>query len=139
MFKESHVRTQWLDNTFFPYCIREWNELHVSIRTATTLSQFKNKLIKCIRPPKSSTFKIDYILGIKIITRIRLGFSYRWSDELRTELLLYEDHTFNDRSNQFILQGTTSPGQLHSSSCQNASEQIILLLNPISTGLFWLV
>ena len=51
----------------------ERNELHVSIRTATTLSQFKNELIKCIRPPKRSTFKIDDTLGIKLIARIRLG------------------------------------------------------------------
>ena len=28
------------------------------------------------------------------------------SDELLTKLLLYEDHTFNDRSNQLILLGT---------------------------------
>ena len=75
MFERSHVRTQRFDDTFFPYCIREWNELHVSIRTETTFYQFKNELIKCISPPKRSTFKIDDILGIKLITRIRLGFS----------------------------------------------------------------
>ena len=50
VFERSHVEMQRFDNTFFPYCIREWNELHVSIRTATTLSQFKNELIKSIRP-----------------------------------------------------------------------------------------
>ena len=76
MFERSHVRTQRFGNTFFPYCIREWNELHVSIRTATTHSQFKNELIKCIRPPKRSTFKIDDILGIKLITGVRLGFCH---------------------------------------------------------------
>ena len=76
VFERSHVRTQRFDNTFFPYCIREWNELHVSIRKATTLSQFKNELIKCIRSPKRLTFKIDDILGIQLITRIRLGFSH---------------------------------------------------------------
>ena len=52
VFERSHVRTQRFDNTFFPYCIREWKELHVSVRTATTLFQFKNELIKCIRPLK---------------------------------------------------------------------------------------
>ena len=76
VFERSYVETQTFGNTFFPYCIREWNELHVSIRTVTTLSQFKNELIKCIRPPKRSTFKIDDILGIKLITRISLGFSH---------------------------------------------------------------
>ena len=128
-----------------------------------TLSQFKNELIKCIRPPKRSTFKIDDISGIKLITGIRLGFSHlhehkhrhnfpvspisscgtepestehfllccqrfcqirsdmldnAWelaktdlnllSDELLTKLLLYGDHTFNDRSNQLILLGTVT-------------------------------
>ena len=62
------------DNTFFPYCIWEWNELHVFIQTATTLSQLKNELIKCIRSPKRSILKIDDILGVKLITGIRLGF-----------------------------------------------------------------
>ena len=51
-FERSRVRTQRFDNTFVPYCIREWNELHVSIRTAATHSQFKNELFKCIRPLK---------------------------------------------------------------------------------------
>ena len=155
------LETQRFDNTFFSYCIQEWNELHVSIRTATTLSKFKNELIKCIKPPKRSTFKIDDIFGIKLITRISLGFSHSHehknrhnfpvspicscgtepetaehfflrcqrfsqiqsdmlnnacelaetdvnllSDELLTKLLLYGDHTFIDRSNQLILQGT---------------------------------
>ena len=42
--------------------------------TATTLSQFKNELIRRTGPPKRSTFKTDDILGIKLITRICLGF-----------------------------------------------------------------
>ena len=49
---------------------------HVSIQGATTFSQFKNELIKCIRLPKRSTFQIDDILGIKLITGLRLGFSH---------------------------------------------------------------
>ena len=160
VFERSHVETQRFGDTFFPYCILEWNELHVSIRTVATLSQFKNELIKRIRPPKRSTFKVDDISGIRLITRIRLGFSHLrerthrhnfpvgpicscgtesettehfllhcqhfcriWSDmlnnacelaktdltllsdKLLTKLLLYGDHTFNDRSNQLILLG----------------------------------
>ena len=76
VFERSYVETQRFGDTFFPYCIREWNELHLSIRIVTTLSQFKNELIKCIRPLKRSTFKIDDILGIKLINGISLGFSY---------------------------------------------------------------
>ena len=159
VFERSHVRTKRFDNTFFPYCIWEWNERHASIQTATTLSQFKNELIKC--QTKRSTFQIDDILGIKLITRIRLGFSHlreykhrhnlpvspictcgteskttehfllrcqRFSrirsdmldnacelakadvnlisDKLLTKLLLCGNYTFNDISNQLILQGT---------------------------------
>ena len=33
-------------NTFFPYCINEWNNLTVEIRTSKPVSAFK-KLIKC--------------------------------------------------------------------------------------------
>ena len=52
-------------------------------RTATTLSQFKNELIKCIGPPKRSNFKTDDIFGIKLLTRIRLGFSHLREDKHR--------------------------------------------------------
>ena len=111
VFERSHVRTQRFGNTFFPYCIREWNELHVSIRTATTHSQFKNELIKCIRPPKRSTFKIDDILGIKLITRIRLGFSH----------LREHKHRHNFLSVQFALVGLNLKQLNISSYAANAS------------------
>ena len=74
-FERSHVLTQRFDNTFFPYCIREWNKLRFSIRTATTLPLFQNELYKCIKPCKRSTFKTDDILGIKLITGIRFSHS----------------------------------------------------------------
>ena len=40
------------------------------------LIRFRNELIKCIRSPERSTSKIDGILGIKLITRIRLVLSH---------------------------------------------------------------
>ena len=124
---------------------------------------FKNELIKCIRSSERSTSNIDGILGIKLVTRLRLGFSHlrehthhynfpvspicacgtepettkhfhlrsqRFSQirsdilnnaynitktdvnllckELLTKFLLYGDHTFNDISNQLILQATVT-------------------------------
>ena len=57
VFEQCHVRTQRFGDNFFPYCIREWNKLHVSIGTVTTLSQFKNELIKCIRPLKGQPLR----------------------------------------------------------------------------------
>ena len=36
----------------------------------------RTKLIKCVWPPKRSTFKTDDILGIKLITRIHSGFGH---------------------------------------------------------------
>ena len=46
VIKPSLSRTKSFKNTFFPYCINEWNNLTVEIRTSKPVSAFK-KLIKC--------------------------------------------------------------------------------------------
>ena len=46
VIKPSMSRTKSLKNTFFPYCINEWNNLTVDIRNSKSVSAFK-KLIKC--------------------------------------------------------------------------------------------
>ena len=46
VIKASLSRTKFFKNTFFPYCINEWNNLTVEIRNSKLVSTFK-KLIKC--------------------------------------------------------------------------------------------
>ena len=46
VIKPSLSRTKSFKNTFFPYCINEWNNLTAEIRNSKSVSAFK-KLIKC--------------------------------------------------------------------------------------------
>ena len=66
-------RTKSFKNTFSPYCINEWNNITVEIRTSKSVSAFK-KLIKCEK--KNSLFSIYDPLGVKLLTRLRIQFSH---------------------------------------------------------------
>ena len=80
-------RTYRYDNSFFLYCIKEWNHLEDSVKSLQSLSLFKNHLNKFIRPVRNSIFEIRDNFGIKILSKIRVEFS-----DLR-------DHRFNHNFN----------------------------------------
>ena len=62
--------------SFFPYTVVEWNKLDVTVRNAKSLLFFKNSLSKIGKPIQNSIFKIHDPLGIKFLTRLRLGLSH---------------------------------------------------------------
>ena len=55
--------------------ISEWNKLCSKIQNLSS-SAFKEHLIKGIRPPANSVFNIHNLIGLKYITRSRLGLSH---------------------------------------------------------------
>ena len=63
-------------NTFFPSMITEWNKLDLIICNTTSLNIFKGKLLQFVRPLKSILFTCHNPIGIKYLTRLRLGFSH---------------------------------------------------------------
>ena len=67
-------RTESYNNSFFPYCISHWNELDDSITNSPSISSFKKNLIKFIRPPPRTFYDISDRFGIKLLTKIRVGF-----------------------------------------------------------------
>ena len=67
VIKPPMSRTKSFKNTFFPYCINEWNNLTVEIRNSKSVSAFK-KLIKCEKK-ENSLFSIYYPLSVKLLTR----------------------------------------------------------------------
>ena len=67
-------RTKSFKSTFFPYCINEWNNLTVEIRNSKSVSALE-KLIKCEKK-ENSIFSIYDPLGVKLLTRLGLQFSY---------------------------------------------------------------
>ena len=88
--------TKSFKNTFFPYCINEWNNLTVEIRNSKSVSAFK-KLIKCEKK-ENSLFSIYDPLGVKLLTRLRLQFSHLNEHKFR--------HGFEDTINTMCACGS---------------------------------
>ena len=79
--KNSHIptfycRTDCFKYSFFPYTIVEWNKLENTIRNSKSFLIFRNSLLKIGRPIQNSIFNIHDPLGIKLLTRLRLGLSH---------------------------------------------------------------
>ena len=69
-------RTDVFKYSFFPYTIVEWNKLDANLKNAKSYMCFRNSLLKIGRPVQNSIFKIFNPLGIKFLTRLRLGLSH---------------------------------------------------------------
>ena len=61
---------------FFPQIIREWNKLDTSICQAPSYSVFRKALLDFIWSTANSTFGTNYVSGLKLLTRLRVGFSH---------------------------------------------------------------
>ena len=82
------VNNNYFISTFFPSTINEWNKLSLSIRNSTSLHIFKVKLLQFVRPLENSMFTCQNPIGIKYLTRLRLGFSrFRYH-----EVILFASH-----------------------------------------------
>ena len=68
-------RTERYQNSFFPFCIKNWNSLDESIRSLSSISRFKTHLLNFVRHPGYSFFGIRDRFGSKQISQIRVGFS----------------------------------------------------------------
>ena len=71
-----YCRTDLFKYSFFPYTIVEWNKLDNTIRNSKSFLIFRNSLLKIGRSIQNSIFKIHDPLGIKLLTRLRLGLSH---------------------------------------------------------------
>ena len=76
-------------NSFLPYAIKEWNKLRSEIRSTETYVFFRKMLLNFIRPIGNSTDKIYDPLGIKLLTRSRLGLAISPNTNLDTILLTH--------------------------------------------------
>ena len=74
-------------NSFFPFCYNAWQDLDPAIKESDSISSFKTKYLKKIRPKKSNVYGITDKIGIPMLTRMRVNFS-----DLR-------DHRFNHSFN----------------------------------------
>ena len=71
-----YTRTESCKNSFFTYCVKEWNKLDVIIRSYSTLSKFKKALSDSVKTDGNSLFDIHGPIGVKLLNRLRLNFSH---------------------------------------------------------------
>ena len=69
-------RTDAFKYSFFPYSISEWNKLDPDLCNAKSYSKFRKSLLKSGRPSPNHIYKIHDPLGLKLLTRLRLGLSH---------------------------------------------------------------
>ena len=67
-------KTERFDNSFFPYCIKNWNQLDNATKILP-FTQFKNNLLNFVRPKGNHFYSICDYVGIKLLTKIRVCFS----------------------------------------------------------------
>ena len=71
-----YCRTDVFKYSYFPHTILEWNKLDMQIGRSGYFLSFKNSLLNIGRPTAKPTCKIDNPIGLKLLTRSRLGLSH---------------------------------------------------------------
>ena len=117
------IPNNFFGNSFFPSTLIEWNDLDINIRNSESYATFKKNILRFIRPSENPILNYHNPSGIKLITRLRLGFSH-----LREHKL---SHNFQDTLNPICSCGenieTTTHYLLHCSNYLN--ERIAFLTN----------
>ena len=83
-----HCRTDCFKYSFFPSTLKNWFNLNGSLRNSESLAIFKSRLLSFIRPIQSNVHNIYDPIGLKLLTRLRLGCSHLNEHKLR--------HNFQD-------------------------------------------
>ena len=90
-FNTVSCKSEYFKDSFIPNVINEWNKLDPDIGNPTSYNLFRNTLLRFVRPAERKTFNINDSVGIKLLTRLRLGFSHLREHKFR--------HGFRDISN----------------------------------------
>ena len=86
-----HCRTDCFKFSFFPYTLKDWFKLDDHIRNSESIAKFKSSLLSFIRPIQNNVYNIFDPIGLKFLTRLRLGFSHLNEHKFR--------HNFKDCMN----------------------------------------
>ena len=112
-------------NTFFPFCIKEWNYLDAKIGNLPLISRFKKLFLIYFKADENSILNVYNLIGIKLLNELRLSFSHLNKHEFC--------YNFRNTVNPFCLCNaeteTTSHYLLH---CPIFSEQRTKLLESLS-------
>ena len=93
LFRNFMTHTNYFKNSFFPFCVSEWNKLSPEVRNSTSLSVFKKCLLALVRPKQRSVYNVTDYYGLKLLTRLRVNLSHLREHKFR--------HNFLDTINPF--------------------------------------
>ena len=71
-----HCRTKCFKNSFFPSTMNDWFNLDSTVRDSESIAIFKKRLLSFIGPIPSNVYNIFDPIGLKFLTRLRLGLSH---------------------------------------------------------------
>ena len=112
--RQMFCRTETFSNSFLPQTVREWNKLDTSIFQVTSYSVFRKALLDFIRPTANSTFGTNDVSGLKLLTRLRVGFSHLREHKFK--------HNFQDTLNPLCPCSLEAEDTCHFfTGCQNFS------------------
>ena len=85
--KQTTSRTVNFNNTFFPRCSEERNNLSDDIKSLSSPISFKKALLSFVKISENSVFAIHDDNGIKLLTRLGLNFSHLSEHKFRHNFL----------------------------------------------------
>ena len=96
-----------------------------SMRISETISTFKTRLLSLIRPAQNNIFNIFDPIGLKFITRLRLGFSHLNENRFR--------HNFQDFINPLCSYSLQIEDTLHYLHCHRFNHICTDLMNSVKS------
>ena len=119
-----YCRTDCFKYSFFPSTLKDWFNLDASIRNSESIAIFKSRLLSLIRPSQSNVYNIFDPIGLKLLTRLRLGFSHLNEHKFR--------HNFQDCLNPLCLCSLEIEDTIHYLlHCQYFFEHRINFINSV--------
>ena len=91
-FTPPGTRTSLFTNSFYPYCISEWEKLSDDVKSLPILDQFKSKLILYIRLAERPMCGIHDIDSVKPLIKMRVEFSDLRSHRFNHNYTLHMPH-----------------------------------------------
>ena len=125
MYQHSTVEKTF-KNSFFTSTLSDWFKLDVTIRNSESISVFKSRLLSFIGPVPSNVYNIFDPRGLKLLTRLRSGFSHLYEHRFR--------HNFQDCMNPLCSCSLGIENTLYYLlHCHNFSQNRIAIMNSVKS------
>ena len=150
-----NVKHTFFKNSFFPSTVIEWNNLDKSIRSSESFTLFNKSILQFMRPTPKRTFNCHNPIGIKLITRLRLGLSHLRDHKFKHDFLdclnpicccgkyiettvhyLLDCPIFSDKRSIFLNNIRSIDENILSASDSEISEMLVFLLTIQKIHLF---